>query len=96
MKYKFRCEFKHDANLIKESLSFWITSWVETPLMLRISENEVYASPVDLEVVFELTDDSPDLEKIKSLIGTIIDCHVAEETIQLESNYTGERVRNQT
>ena len=92
MKYKFRCEIKQDAVAIKESLSYWIVSWSETPLVLTDSIGDIFISPVDLEVTFELLEDGPDLEKITKLIGMIIDCHVAEETVQLENDYTGERI----
>lgn len=78
-KYKFRAECAYDVEVIEKTI----------PL-----ENKeiVYAEPYpDCYVTFESPEELPTLlEKIQSLDG---DLHVIYETLQLEENYTRERIR---
>lgn len=91
MKYKFRCECPYDADNIKEALESWLLTWSKTPLRLMGEDNIAFDSCTDLEVTFEIKEDGPDLKVIKDVIGSLIDCHVAADTVQLEENYTGGR-----
>jgi hypothetical protein len=45
-----------------------------------------------VDVVFSVVQGGPSLAEIRWLFNSIVDCHVATESVSLASEYTGERV----
>lgn len=98
--YQMRTEFHSDCQSIFALLKPWLLCWVEH------SEDEDKDSYVDsdgrfwsnqnwrmdADIRFVTRPDAPSLNELRWLISTIVDHHVAAESLNYEPKYTGERM----
>lgn len=99
-KYGLRTEFRRDCELIMAILSPWTLSWKEasgwTPDDSYVDSNgRVWTSQnwrLDTIVQFVISAHGPNLNELQWLIGSIVDCHVAAETVAPYKAFTGKRM----
>ena len=99
-KYGLRTEFHRDCTLIMALLSPWLLSWKEASGWVpddshvdhdgRIWSSNSWSG--DTDVQFVMAAHGPKLNELQWLIGAIVDCHVAAETVALLEAFTGERL----
>ena len=87
--YKFRAECSTDAQAIRATLKPWLFSWNESRDYLEHLGVE-YPVP-DVTVEFSIESSGPTLPEIRWMMDAIDNCHVAAESVELVSLYTGER-----
>jgi hypothetical protein len=98
--FQMRTEFRGDCVQILALLKPWLVSWMEssggqTDDSYTDSNGKIWSSlnwGMDTDVQFILRVGSPHLNEIRWLISTIVDCHVAAQTVEHASNYTDERI----
>lgn len=88
--YALRVEFEADCLTICAVLGPWLTVWREDYALLR-DDGSPAAWP-DKDVVFSLCADGPTLAEARWLIDSIVDCHVAAESLAEAGSYTGARI----
>lgn len=88
--FKMKAECESDLRQIKSMLQPWVRYWDVVHLTLE-HQAQHFVLP-DVEVEFGLSSGAPTLGQIRGLLYGIADCHVAEETVALARDYTGERV----
>lgn len=99
-KYGLRTEFRRDCMLIMATLSPWLLSWKEASGWARDEshvdpDGRVWSSQnwcCDTDVQFVIAAHGPRLNELQWLIGAIVDCHVAAETVAPLESFTGERL----
>ncbi|NML45909.1 hypothetical protein HHL11_19325 [Ramlibacter sp. G-1-2-2] len=99
-RYGLRTEFHRDCQLIRSTLSPWLLSWKEASGHApdeshidadgRIWSAQSWGGDTDVQLV--IAAHGPNLNELQWLIGAIVDCHVAAETIAPLTCYTGERI----
>jgi len=89
--YAMRTECSADSIVIKAALARWVTMWREDSIFLPSADGVSWRLP-DLDVVFSLQAAAPGLNQLRWLIGSLMDCHVAAQTLMLRGEYTGERI----
>jgi len=89
--YALRVEREADCVAIRAVLAPWLVSWREDhaalPDLDRCSE-----WLLERNVLFSLRSDGPRLEEVRWLIDTIVDCHVASQSLSKAARYTGKRL----
>lgn len=88
--YALRVEFEADCLAICAVLGPWLTVWREDYALLR-ADGAPAAWP-DKDVVFSLCADGPTLAEARWLIDSVVDCHVAAESLAEAGSYTGARI----
>jgi len=99
-KYGLRTEFHRDCTLIMAILSPWLLSWKEASGWVQDKshvdpDGKIWSSNSwsgDTDVQFVIAAHGPKLNELQWLIGAIVDCHVAAETVALFEAFTGERL----
>jgi hypothetical protein len=99
-KYGLRTEFRRDCMLIMAVLSPWLLSWKEASGWAQDDshvdpDGKVWSSQswsLDTDVQFVIAAHGPKLNELQWLIGAIVDCHAAAETIAPLEAFTGERL----
>ena len=99
-KYGLRTEFHRDCTLIMALLSPWLLSWKEAPGWVQDDshvdpDGKIWSSnnwSSDTDVQFAIAAQGPKLNELQWLIGSIVDCHVAAETVAPLEAFTGERL----
>lgn len=99
-KYGLRTEFRRDCMLIMAVLSPWLLSWKEASGWAQDDshvdpDGKVWSSQswsLDTDVQFVIAAHGPKLNELQWLIGAIVDCHVAAETVAHLEAFTGERL----
>ena len=89
--YAMRTECSADSIVIKAALASWVTMWREDSIFLPNADGVSWRLP-DLDVVFSLQAAAPGLNQLRWLIDSLMDCHVAAQTLMLRDAYTGERL----
>lgn len=87
--YKMRVECYDDGALLHEMLWPYIEYWEEQRTYIK-ANGQRFEGP-GFEIRFGIVPGSLTLQNLQSLFHCIPDCHVAEETVALERNFTGER-----
>lgn len=87
--YKMRVECYDDGALLFEMFTPYLEYWEEKRETIK-TKGKHFDGPA-FEVRFGITPGTLTLQHLQSLIHSMPDCHVAEETVALESSYTGER-----
>lgn len=87
--YKFRAECATDAQVVRAVLLPWLLHWSEQRENLEY-EGVEYPAP-DVDVEFSVLPSGPSLNEIRWLLDGIDNCHVAAESIEHVTQYTGER-----
>jgi hypothetical protein len=88
--YALRVEFESDCLAISAVLGPWLTVWREDYALLR-DDGSPAAWP-DKDVVFSLCTDGPTLAEARWLIESVVDCHVAAQSLAEAGSYTGARI----
>lgn len=87
--YKMRVECYDDGALLYEMLWPYLEYWEEKRTYIK-AKGQQFEGP-GFEIRFGITPGSLTLQNLQSLFHCVPDCHVAEETVALERNFTGER-----
>jgi hypothetical protein len=99
-RYQMRTECREDCGGIRAVLRPWLLSWKESS-GYQADDSYVDATGVvwasqnwalDTDVQFIIGMGGPTLREVRWLFDKITDCHVATDTVQLDANYTGERL----
>lgn len=89
--YAMRAECQADCVLMRAVLGRWLTVWREDRCYVEGSDGVSHPIP-DVDIVFSMRAHAPSLEEIRWLLDCLIDCHVAAQSLNHASEYTGERV----
>ena len=89
--YAMRTECSADSIVIKAALASWVTMWREDSIFVPSADGVSWRLP-DMDVAFSLQATAPGLNKLRWLIDSLMDCHVAAQTLMLNDAYTGERL----
>lgn len=87
--YKMRVECYDDGALLHEMLWPYLEYWEEQRTYIK-AKGQQFEGP-GFEIRFGIAPNSLTLQNLQSLFHCVPDCHVAEETVALERNFTGER-----
>jgi hypothetical protein len=93
--YAMRAECQADCALMRAVLGSWVTMWREDRCELPGSDGKSYPIP-DVDLVFSMSADAPNLNEIRWLLDQLDDCHVGAQTVAYVADYTGERDYEET
>lgn len=88
--YKMRAECLSDADLIRPYLAPWLKHWQVFECHLPGDDGTPLWIP-DVEVEFTIRAEGPSKGQLKWLVNSIDDCHVAAESLDGATEYTGRR-----
>lgn len=89
--YAMRVEWEADIVALQAVLAPWLVVWrVDLPYLFTEAGDRVRLT--DRDVAFSLVEDGPSLPEVRWLIDSVIDCHIAAESLAEASRYTGERL----
>lgn len=97
---QMRTEYRLDCEHIRGLLRPWLLNWKEssrdqTDDSHTDNNGVVWASmnwTSETDVQFVLKADGPNLHEVRWFIEKLADCHVAAESVNTTSQYTGERI----
>lgn len=90
--YKFRAECQGDADLVRSHLAPWLERWQMNECHDILEDGTSYRLP-DVEVEFTISESGPSKGELKWLVNSIVDCHVAAESLEGAAEFTGQRYR---
>jgi hypothetical protein len=93
-KLAMRCEFMQDALLLRLVLTPYVVRWSDSQWFMPEDSEDV--SPrvcgMDREIRFEVSTSAPHIEHLRWLLSSIVDMHVAAESLNYEEFYTEGRM----
>jgi hypothetical protein len=88
--YAMRAECQADCVQMRALLGVWVTMWREDRCEVEGADGKPYRIP-DVDIAFSLSADAPSLNEVRWLLDKLIDCHVAAQSVNHATQYTGER-----
>ena len=65
--------------------------WREEHAVFTQADGTSWVVP-DMDIVFSLKSEAPNLNELRWLVDSLIDCHVAAQTLMPAKEYTGDRI----